>query len=138
RLYETVTAIESNAVVVGSKKISFDALLIATGSSPIRLPIPGIELPHVHMLRTQADTDRLIASLRDDSKVVVAGASFIGLEVATSLAKRGLKVTVAAPEKVPLQRVFGDEVGRSVQTLHEANGVVFHMGRSFKEIRADA
>ena len=58
------------------------------------------------------------------------GASFIGLEAAASLRHRGLEVTVAAPETLPLVQVFGEEVGRSLRTLHERNGVIFQLGRT--------
>ena len=113
---------------------SFDALLIATGAEPIHLPIPGADAPHVHYLRSFADSKAIIQKTQQAKKVVVAGGSFIGLEVAASLRTRGIAVDVVAPERVPLERVMGAELGRFIQTLHESHGVVFHLGETVTSI----
>ncbi len=117
--------------------LPWDALLIATGSEPIRLPIPGAELGHVHTLRTLADSRAIAAGVADQTPVVVIGASFIGLEAAAALRVRGAAVTVVGPEAVPLARVLGDEVGAFVQRVHETNGVQFRLGRKPARITAD-
>ena len=117
----------------GSRR-SFGALLIATGAEPIRPSIPGADAPHVHYLRSFADSKAIIEKTRQAKKVVVAGASFIGLEVAASLRNRDIAVEVVAPERVPLERVMGLEVGRFIQTLHESHGVVFHLGETVKSV----
>ena len=117
----------------GSRR-SFGALLIATGADPIHLPIPGADAPHVHYLRSFADSKAIIQKSQQARKVVVAGASFIGLEVAASLRSRDIAVDVVAPERVPLERVMGVELGRFIQTLHESHGVVFHLGETVKAI----
>ena len=117
----------------GSRR-SFGALLIATGAEPIHLPIPGADAPHVHYLRSFADSKAIIQKTQQAKRVVVAGGSFIGLEVAASLRTRGIAVDVVAPERVPLERVMGAELGRFIQTLHESHGVVFHLGETVKSI----
>lgn len=117
----------------GSRR-AFGALLIATGADPIHLPIPGADGPHVHYLRSFADSKAIIQKTQQAKKVVVAGASFIGLEVAASLRNRDIAVAVVAPERVPLERVMGVELGRFIQTLHESHGVVFHLGQTVTSI----
>lgn len=126
------------AVLKGGRKLSWDKLLLATGSEPIRLPIPGATLPHVKVLRTLADSQAIIDAAATARRVVVIGSSFIGLEVAASLRARNLEVDVVGKERVPLERVMGVEVGRFVQKLHEAKGVRFHLEANLKSIDAQA
>jgi NADPH-dependent 2,4-dienoyl-CoA reductase/sulfur reductase-like enzyme len=108
----------------------FAKLLLATGADPIRLPIAGATDSQIHYLRTFADSRALVAKASAAKSVVVVGASFIGLEVAASLRKRGTIVHVVAPEKQPLERILGPELGLFVRGLHEAQGVVFHLGET--------
>ena len=107
--------------------ITYDRLLLATGADPVRLPTPGADLPHVHYLRSLADSDRLIAAAGGVKRVAVIGASFIGLEVAGALRARGLEVHVIAPEAAPMARILGPELGAYIRQLHEAHGVIFHL-----------
>ncbi|HSN25246.1 MAG TPA: FAD-dependent oxidoreductase [Kofleriaceae bacterium] len=115
------------------RHVPYDALVLATGAEPVRLPLPGADLAHVHVLRTLADSRAIAAG---GGPAVVIGASFIGLEVAASLKARGLDVTVVGPEPVPLARVLGDEVGAFVRRVHEAKGVQFRLNRKPARITA--
>jgi NADPH-dependent 2,4-dienoyl-CoA reductase/sulfur reductase-like enzyme/nitrite reductase/ring-hydroxylating ferredoxin subunit len=113
---------------------AFGALLIATGADPIRLPIAGADTADVHYLRSFADSRAIVERTRSAQHALVVGASFIGLEVAASLRTRGVAVDVVAPEKRPLERVMGGEIGRFVQDLHESHGVTFHLGETVTSI----
>lgn len=120
--------------LAGGEELAYEALLLATGAVPVRLPVPGADLPHVLVLRSLADCRRLIEHAGEASEAVIVGAGFIGMEAAASLRNRGLGVTVVAPEAVPLERVFGRELGGFVRGLQEEHGVRLRLGRTLSAV----
>ena len=140
RLACSVAAIEPRAhevVTSDGTRIGYDRLLLATGAEPVRLALPGMDLAHVHTLRTLAHSRAIIAGSATAATAVVMGASFIGLEVAASLRARDLEVHVVAPDKRPMERVLGAELGDLVRSLHEEHGVIFHLEDTARAIERD-
>ncbi|MEX0942378.1 MAG: FAD-dependent oxidoreductase [Pseudomonadales bacterium] len=122
----TVTAIDPGAKTVTTKDgdiIPYEKLLIATGSRPRRLSIPGSDLDGIFYLRTIADVDRIREAMETASKVVIVGGGYIGLEVASVAASAGLSVSVLEMESRILQRVTTPEMSDFYHKLHSDRGV---------------
>lgn len=110
----------------GGGAIDYDALVIATGVAPRRLP--GSDLAGIHVLRTLDDALALRAGLLAAPKVVVVGAGFLGAEVAAVARQMNLDVTMVDPQPVPMQRQFGAGIGALIATLHRDHGAVVRCG----------
>ena len=137
KLKTAVTALDvkTKELVLGDgSKIGFDKLLLSTGAEPVKLDIPGADQKHVHTLRSLTDCRAIIAQAKNAKRAVVIGASFIGLETAAALRARDIEVHVVAPEKRPLERVFGPQLGDFIRALHEEHGVKFHLEDSVTAI----
>ncbi|MFG3098057.1 NAD(P)/FAD-dependent oxidoreductase [Streptomyces sp. NPDC048202] len=141
-LGQTVDALDREARTVrlgdDGTLIRYDKLLLVTGAEPRRLDVPGTDLAGVHHLRRLAHAERLkgvLAALgRDNGHLVIAGAGWIGLEVAAAAREYGAEVTVIEPEPAPLYGALGPELGNLFAEVHREHGVRFHFGVRLTEI----
>jgi 3-phenylpropionate/trans-cinnamate dioxygenase ferredoxin reductase component len=140
-LGQTVTHLDRAARTVrlgDGSLIRYDKLLLVPGSEPCRLDIPGTGLAGVHHLRRISHAELLrgvLASLgRENGRLLIAGAGWIGLEVAAAARGYGVEVTVVEPEPTPLHSVLGPEIGGVFTDLHQEHGVRFHFGARLTEI----
>ena len=129
RKIATVTRLDAPEKTVTfehGEQLVYDAAILATGGTPKGLNVPGADDPRVCLMRTVADAERVLVLLPEKGGHAVAiGASFIGMEAISSLAQRGVEVTVISPDEIPFERQLGREVGASIRHLHERNGVRF-------------
>jgi NADPH-dependent 2,4-dienoyl-CoA reductase/sulfur reductase-like enzyme/nitrite reductase/ring-hydroxylating ferredoxin subunit len=133
----TIDTANDDVLLTDGSRYRYDALLLATGAEPVRLDVPGGDLPHVHYLRTEADSRALVTKAMASRRAVIIGASFIGLEVASSLRARDIDVHVVGRETCPMQKTLGPDVGRFIQKLHEDHAVTFHLGTTATRIDED-
>ncbi|MFD8805903.1 NAD(P)/FAD-dependent oxidoreductase [Streptomyces sp. NPDC059597] len=141
-LGQTVDAVDRAAKTVrfgdDGTLVRYDKLLLVTGAEPRRLDVPGTSLAGVHHLRRLSHAERLkgvLAALgRDNGHLVIAGAGWIGLEVAAAAREYGAEVTVIEPEPTPLHGALGPELGNLFEELHREHGVRFHFGVRLTEI----
>jgi 3-phenylpropionate/trans-cinnamate dioxygenase ferredoxin reductase subunit len=118
--------------------LHYDKLLLATGAAARRYPGPGGDLAGVHHLRTAADSALLREALESGARrVVIVGAGWIGLEVASAARQYDNDVTVLGRESVPLNLIVGDQVGSVFANLHRSNGVDLRMSVGVKDIVGD-
>jgi 3-phenylpropionate/trans-cinnamate dioxygenase ferredoxin reductase subunit len=137
RLGTAVTAIDRGArhvTLADGESIGYGKLLLATGSVPRRLAVPGADAEGVYYLRTVDDSDRLREALAAASRVAVVGAGWIGLEVTAAARNAGADVTVLEEAELPLLRVLGPEVAPVFVNLHREHGVDFRFGAQVTEI----
>jgi len=140
----TVTAIDPGTRTVattgpaGGAELPYDKLLLATGASPRRLDFPGSDREEVLYLRTIADSDRLRSAFQPGTRVVVAGAGWIGLETTAAARTADCPVTVLEPQPGALHDQLGPELGAVFADLHRAHGVEFRFGEKAVEFRPGA
>jgi 3-phenylpropionate/trans-cinnamate dioxygenase ferredoxin reductase subunit len=132
-----VAAIDRGAaevVLADGERIGYERLVLATGSSARRLPVPGAELDGVLYLRTLDDSDRLRAGILSASRVAVIGGGWIGLEVAAAARTAGAEVTVLEAADQPLEAALGPQIGAAFAELHREHGVDLRLGVHVAEI----
>ncbi|KHO20641.1 FAD-dependent oxidoreductase [Mycolicibacterium setense] len=132
-----VDAAEHTLALPDGSTVGYDKLLLATGSTPRRPPIPGSDAAGVHYLRTIDDAEALSAALTPGSTLAIVGAGWIGLEVAAGARSRGVDVTVVEAAHQPLLAALGPEVGEVFAQLHREHGVDLRLDQSVQEITTD-
>ena len=105
------------------ERMSYDKLLLATGSKPRHLDVPGADLDGAYYLRNVEDSDGLKIKFADANRVVIIGAGWIGLETAAAARAAGLDVTLLVSGDLPLEHVLGPEVAPIFDELHRSHGV---------------
>jgi len=109
--------------IADGSAVEYDQLLLATGSHPRRLPLPGVELAGIHYLRSVADVDRLRVELARGRQAVIVGGGYIGLEVAATCREAGLDVTVLEGASRVMSRVVSPVVSEFYEAEHARHGV---------------
>jgi 3-phenylpropionate/trans-cinnamate dioxygenase ferredoxin reductase component len=125
------------AKLQGGEEVSFGKALVATGAMVNILRVDGAENEGVHYLRAFGNSDAIRADAESAEHVVLIGGSYIGTEVAASLAAKGAKCTIVMIEDVALSRTFGEQAGRWFQEKLEANGVSVHGGEELEAFEGD-
>ncbi len=118
--------------------LTFDTLLVATGSTPARAPIPGINLPGVHNCWTLADARAIMAGAGKGARVLQMGAGFIGCIILEALAARGVQLTVVEMGDRMVPRMMGPAAGGMIKRWVEAKGVAVHTGTRVEAIAQGA
>ncbi|MBO0727674.1 MAG: NAD(P)/FAD-dependent oxidoreductase [Acidimicrobiaceae bacterium] len=124
-------------VTDAGERLGYTALVIATGVRPRQVVPSAGQAQGCHRLRTLEDAQGLNAALRPGTRVVVAGAGFMGCEVAASARKRGCHVTVVGSQTVPMQQPLGPELGARLRQTHEHYGVDFVMNARVERLVGD-
>ena len=140
RLQTRVTALDPGAHEVeidGGERVAYNKLLLATGSEPRRLDVPGADLPDVRYLRNLPDSDHLRDVLEEGHRVAVVGGGWIGLEVAAAARTHGAEVTLVEVANLPLLGVLGEDVALVFAGLHRDHGVDLRLGTGVREIVGD-
>jgi 3-phenylpropionate/trans-cinnamate dioxygenase ferredoxin reductase subunit len=131
---EAIDARGNAVTLAGGERLRYDAVLLATGAEPRRLPVPGADLDGVHLLRTVEDSDAIRAAIEGGGRLVVIGGGWIGCEVAASARQKGMDVTLVEPLELPLLRVLGPELGRFYRDVHAEQGVELLLGTGVEAI----
>jgi len=137
QLETTVTSIDPTAHTAhcaSGKSFDYDKLVIATGSRPRTIELPGSKLAGIHYLRSIDDVNAIRSSLTEGSEVAIVGAGYIGLEVAAVVAQLGHKVTVVEMADRVMSRVVSEEVSHFYQATHTANGVNLLLSTGIKQL----
>lgn len=128
---------EKQVSLNGAKNLNYDKLLIATGSEPNDLPVPGTDKENVFKLRNPEDLSEINQAAESGSRALVVGSSFIGMETAVSLHERGLEVTVVSLSSTPFEKVLGEEIGELYRKTHLEKGINFELNSKVKSFKGN-
>ncbi|MQA82281.1 MAG: NAD(P)/FAD-dependent oxidoreductase [Streptosporangiales bacterium] len=120
------------------ERLAYTKVLLATGSSPRKLRLPGTDLDGVHYLRTVGNSERLRDTIRAGGRVVVVGGGWIGLETAAAARQHGCDVTIVEPQAAPLRAALGDRLGGFFADVHRAQGVDVRLDTTVTEVRGSS
>ena len=137
RLATTVAAVRPGAheiELAGGETIGYGALLLATGSTPRRLPVPGADAAGILTLRRVEDSDAIRETFGADRRLAIIGGGWIGLEVAAAAREAGTEVTVIEATAAPLLAVLGPDLAAVFATLHTDHGVTLYTEARVAEI----
>jgi 3-phenylpropionate/trans-cinnamate dioxygenase ferredoxin reductase subunit len=137
RLGTQVTALHRDLKTVtlsGGGQLGYDKLLLATGATPRRLPVPGADLDGVHYLRRVDDSDAIRERFERTGRIVLVGGGWIGLEVAAAAREAGVEVTVLEAGELPLLRVLGPQMAGVFADLHREHDVDLRLRANVTEI----
>jgi NADPH-dependent 2,4-dienoyl-CoA reductase/sulfur reductase-like enzyme/nitrite reductase/ring-hydroxylating ferredoxin subunit len=135
----TVEALDRDkkSIITGNGEVRYDSLLIASGGTPRTLDVSGSEHKQIKTLRSLEEADDIIKASENTQRIALVGAGFIAMEAAFSLHSRGKDVTVIAPESIPFERVFGEDIGNLIQKQHEDKGIRFKLGQGVKKFNGN-
>ncbi|HEY4201946.1 MAG TPA: FAD-dependent oxidoreductase [Devosiaceae bacterium] len=136
RRVDSIDRAGSEVVLEDGTRLAYGTLVLATGARPRELPVPGADLPQVHMLRTVTDVDRIRPLLGPGKRVVAVGAGFIGLEFAAVATEAGCAVTVLDAAPHPMGRVVDPLVAKAIAAGHESHGVTFRLSTAINGFHA--
>ncbi|MGH3624955.1 MAG: NAD(P)/FAD-dependent oxidoreductase, partial [Sciscionella sp.] len=130
----SIDRVGRRVVFADDSEVNYDKLLLTTGASPRKAPVPGASANGVHYLRRRGDADALADTLATVSNLVVIGAGWIGLEVTAAARAAGVEVTIVEAAELPLLRVLGREVAEVFAALHQRHDVDFRFRDLITEV----
>jgi len=136
RTAESINRDKKVVVLDGGEEVAYDKLILSTGTRARILPIPGGDLPQIKYLRTKDDVDLIKESVKANSKLLIVGAGYIGLEVAASAVKQGVEVVVLEAMDRVLQRVTSPTVSEFYQDVHRQEGVEIRLATALQSFEA--
>ncbi|MGF1471793.1 MAG: NAD(P)/FAD-dependent oxidoreductase [Rubrobacteraceae bacterium] len=139
QLTTSATALDREKMVIETEdgEVPYDACVLATGSEPLRLPVPGADDPEVLVMRTIENSNRLRERVKEGSRVAVVGSGFIGCEAAASLSMRGAEVTMISLENIPQEVRLGNAAGNRILSWLEGYGVETRFGVGLESIERE-